>query len=79
VEALKVIDASGVLSVPFSTGQTWEYNWTSGVTIPEPAVTLEFEALVAEEYARYSLYWYTIFAPYSAIRYKVCVLKCHIL
>jgi hypothetical protein len=71
---LKVIDASGVLSVPFVTGQTWEYNWISGITIPEPATTLEFTALIAEEYARYSLYWYTIFSPYSALRYKVCAM-----
>jgi hypothetical protein len=73
VNTVKIIDASGVPSVSFGARTTFDYNWTTGVTTSAPAITLGFEVLAAEEYARYSLYWYTIFAPFSALRYKVRV------
>lgn len=71
-ETLKVIEKSGVLSVPFVTGQRWLYNWTSGVALPSPPISVAFATLVGQEFQRYVAYWSTVFAPYSALRYKVC-------
>ncbi|KAL2072582.1 hypothetical protein VTL71DRAFT_11925 [Oculimacula yallundae] len=68
-ETLKVIDVSGVRSVPLVIGQRWLFD-PNGLTIQSPAITAAFATLVGQEFQRYSVYWTTIFAPYSALRYK---------
>ncbi len=70
-ESLKIIDASGVPAVTFMPGQTWDYNYTTGVTVKAPPITASFAQLVGQEFQRYAQYWATVFAPYSALRYKV--------
>jgi hypothetical protein len=70
-ETLKIVEISGVRAIPFVTGQRWLYNWTSGVTGPSPAISSAFATLVGQEFQRYTAYWYSIFAPYSGIGYKV--------
>ncbi|KAG4428390.1 hypothetical protein IFR05_016129 [Cadophora sp. M221] len=69
-ETLKVVDVSGVPAVPFVTGQRWFYDVQSGSTVLSPAISPAFATLVGQEFQRYALYWTTIFAPYSALRYK---------
>ncbi|KAH7364162.1 FAD/NAD-P-binding domain-containing protein [Rhexocercosporidium sp. MPI-PUGE-AT-0058] len=69
-ETLKVIDVSGVPSVPFVTGQRWLYDVASGSTALSPAISSAFATLVGQEFQRYAVYWNTLFAPYSALRYK---------
>jgi hypothetical protein len=49
----------------------WVYNITTGFTVQSPPVPAAFATLVAQEFQRYSDYWTTVFAPYSAIGYKV--------
>lgn len=70
-ETLKVINNVGVPATPLITGQRWLFNWTSGVVVPPPNVTVEFATLVGQEFQRYAQYWTTVFQPYSALRYKV--------
>ncbi|CZT08465.1 uncharacterized protein RCO7_08200 [Rhynchosporium graminicola] len=69
-ETLKVIATSGVTSVPLQTGQRWLFDAQSGGVTQAPAITSAFSTLVGQEFQRYAQYWTTIFAPYSALRYK---------
>ncbi|PVH85846.1 FAD/NAD(P)-binding domain-containing protein [Cadophora sp. DSE1049] len=69
-ETLKVIETSGVPAVPFVTGQRWLYDVPTGSLALSPAISSEFATLVGQEFQRYAVYWTTIFAPYSALRYK---------
>ncbi|KAH7417335.1 FAD/NAD-P-binding domain-containing protein [Cadophora sp. MPI-SDFR-AT-0126] len=69
-ETLKVIETSGVSAIPFVTGQRWLYDVPTGSLALSPAISSEFATLVGQEFQRYAAYWTTIFAPYSALRYK---------
>jgi monoamine oxidase len=69
-ETLKVINKVGVPATPLVTGPRWQFNWTNGIVVPPPNVTVEFATLVGQEYQRYVQYWTTVFQPYSALRYK---------
>jgi hypothetical protein len=71
-ETVKIINTTGATFVPFSYGQEWEYNWTTGITELAPVAPAAFDALLMEEITRYITYWETFFAPYSIIPgYKV--------
>jgi len=69
-ETLKVIETSGVPAIPFVTGQRWLYDVPTGSLALSPAISSEFATLVGQEFQRYAVYWNTIFAPYTALRYK---------
>lgn len=69
---MEIINEVAVPATLFTAGiPVYEYNITNGTVFPFPALTLEFEALVAEEFARYELYWNTVFALDDSIGYKV--------
>lgn len=73
-ESLKVIAQTNVLSTPFNTGTRYTYNYTTGVTTQNAPVTAAFATLMGSEYQRYAVFWSTVWAPYNAMRYKVCFL-----
>jgi hypothetical protein len=73
-ETLKVINASGVSSVPFALAggrQEFSFNWTTGQIQPVPPPSTEFIEAVAAEIPRYISLWEQVFAPISVPSYKV--------
>ena len=77
-ETLKVINTSGVLSVPFLlAGGTEEFtfNWTTGNTEPVPPAPIQFIQAVAAELPRYISLWQQVFAPISVPGYKVSTVE----
>jgi hypothetical protein len=71
-ETFKIITSTGIPYIPFDYGQTWDYNWTTGITQLQPVAPAAFDSLLADEIARYAVYWETFFAPYSVTPgYKV--------
>ena len=70
-EALKVINKVGVPAVPFRDGMPrWAYDAASGAVQAVPAVSALSKAVLAEEVARYSIFWAAEFAPrYAAVGY----------
>jgi hypothetical protein len=73
-ETLKVINASGVSSVPFALAggrQEFSFNWTTGQIQAVPQPSTEFILAVAAEIPRYITLWEQVFAPISVPSYKV--------
>jgi len=71
-ETLKWINTTGVPYIPYAPGETYGYNWTTGVTSLEPVPPAAFDALLETEVVKYITYWQSNFAPYSdAPGYKV--------
>ena len=69
---MEIINQVGVPATLFTAGRpAYEYNITNGTVFPFPAFTLGFEALALEEFARYEVYWNTVFALQDSIGYKV--------
>ncbi|KAJ6505307.1 FAD/NAD-P-binding domain-containing protein [Mycena sanguinolenta] len=70
VETNSVIAQTNVTYLPFSDGQpTWSYDWTNGNIGPYPSFTLEEEALLAVEIAKYDIIWTMEFYPFSDVGY----------
>ncbi|KAJ6505296.1 FAD/NAD-P-binding domain-containing protein [Mycena sanguinolenta] len=70
VEAQSVIAQTNVTYLPTGGGApTWSYDWTDGNIVPYPSFTLEEEALLAVEIAKYENLWTTEFYPFSGVGY----------
>lgn len=73
-ETLKVIDTSGVPSVPFSLAGTgreqFNFNFSTGEIHPVPPFPVQFLQAVAAEIPRYASIWQQVFAPISVPGYK---------
>lgn len=69
-ETLKIINPSGVKSVPFNPGALWLYDYMTGASVQQAAPSAAFVTLLISELQRYALLWQT-FAPYSGVGYKV--------
>jgi hypothetical protein len=73
-ETVKVVDIAKVPIYPFSStggGIGYSYNWTTGVTMPVPAISAQFQAALSGEIGRYIQLWHQVFEPISGIGYKV--------
>jgi hypothetical protein len=73
-ETLKVINTSGVPSVPFLLAggrEEFTFNWTTGNIEPVPPLSIQFIQAVAAELPRYVSLWQEVFAPISGPGYKV--------
>ncbi|KAF2182333.1 FAD/NAD(P)-binding domain-containing protein [Zopfia rhizophila CBS 207.26] len=72
-ETVKVINASGVSSVPFALAgdrQQFRFNWTTGAIEAVPALSPQFLQALAAEIPRYASIWQKVFAPISVPSYK---------
>ncbi|KAK0126470.1 hypothetical protein ONS95_008067 [Cadophora gregata] len=63
-------EVGGKCQAVYEAGQRWLYDVPTGNLALSPAISSGFAALVGQEFQRYAVYWNTIFAPYSALRYK---------
>ena len=73
---IKIIDEVATVrtALDLDTRFQWVYNWSSGTISPSPHLKLSFEALIAEEVARYIALWEIEFRPsLTTLRYKVRV------
>lgn len=74
-ETLKVINVSGVSSVPFFLADSgraqFNFNWTTGQITPVAAPSAAFFALLMSEIPRYIGLWNVVFAPLSVPSFKV--------
>jgi hypothetical protein len=75
-DALKVINLSGVSSVPFflanSGRDQFNFNYTTGYTQPVAALPIAFMTEIAAEIPIYIALWQARFANYSVPGFKVC-------
>lgn len=72
-ETLKVIDESGVSIEEFALAgarQQFQFNITTGITEPVPALSTQALQLLAAEIPRYAQLWNRDFAPISTTSYK---------
>ncbi|OCL06637.1 FAD/NAD(P)-binding domain-containing protein [Glonium stellatum] len=72
-ETVKVVDATGVPSVPFALAgarEDFTFNWSTGVTEPVSPPSTQFLQTLAAEIPRYVTLWQQTFAPISGPGYK---------
>jgi hypothetical protein len=70
-ETFKIVNQTETPYEDFSTGEAWTFDWKAGLAARTPPLPQEVIVALGTEFARYSQFWQTSFAPISSSGYKV--------